>query len=89
MLNKIINGEKKGIWYIMNPPTEENVDYKRAIQKLEDNMTFDEIPEKERIIGFKVDRDDKVIEEIYKKVIQCREWLVEFEKHHLSLNDND
>ena len=50
-------------------------------------MTFDEIPEKERIIGFKVDRDDKVIEEIYKKVDQCREWLVEFEKNHMNINE--
>jgi len=89
MPDEIINGEKKRIWYIMNPATEDNIDYKKAIQKLEDNMTFDEIPEKERIIGFRVDRDDKVIEEIYKKVAQCREWLVEFEKSHISVNDNE
>jgi hypothetical protein len=87
MPDEIINGEKKRIWYIMNPPTEENVDYKKAIQKLEDNMTFDEIPEKERIISFKVDRDESVIEKIYERVVQCREWLKDFEKSHLSENE--
>lgn len=87
MPDEIINGEKKRIWYIMNPATEDNPDYKKAIQKLEDNMTFDEIPEKERIIGFQVERDDDLIQKIYEKVAQCREWLAEFEKIHLSIND--
>lgn len=87
MPDEIINGEKKRIWYIMNPATEDNPDYKKAIQKLEDNMTFDEIPEKERIISFKVERDDNLIAKIYQKVAQCREWLAEFEKIHLSIND--
>lgn len=89
MPDEIINGEKKRIWYIMNPATEENLEYKRVIQRLEDNMTFDEIPEKERIIGFKVDRDDLLINKIYEKVDQCRNWLKEFEKMHVTVNDNE
>jgi hypothetical protein len=87
MPDEIINGEKKRIWYIMNPPTEENIEYKKAIQKLEDNMTFDEIPEKERIISFKVERDEDLILKIYDKVGQCRQWLKEFEKMHMNINE--
>jgi hypothetical protein len=86
MPDEIINGEKKRIWYIMNPATEENPEYKKTIQKLEDNMTFDEIPEKERIIGFKVERDNDLIQKIYEKVAQCRSWLVEFEEAHMKVN---
>ena len=86
MPDEIINSEKKRIYYLLNPTTEENPDYKKAIQKLEDNMTFDEIPEQERIIKFKVERDDAVIQSIYEKVRNCRLWMVEFEETHTQIN---
>jgi len=85
MPQEIINGEKNRIFKTMNPTTEENVDYKKAIARLEHNMTFDEIPIKERIVRFKVDRDEELINKIYSRVEQCREWLKEFETIHLSL----
>ena len=86
MPDEIINSEKKRIFYLMNPTTEENPEYKKTIERLEDNMTFDEIPEKERVVRFKVQRDDAVIQSIYEKVRQSREWLSEFEKVHEGLN---
>lgn len=86
MPDEIINSEKKRIFYLMNPTTEENPEYKKTIERLEDNMTFDEIPEKERVVRFKVQRDDAVIQSIYEKVRQSREWLAEFEKIHEGLN---
>lgn len=85
MPQEIIEGEKKRIFYTMNPATEENVDYKKAIERLENAMTFDEIPIRERIVRFSMKRDEEVIEKIQKRVIQCREWLQDFEKLHLSL----
>ena len=85
MPQEIINGEKNRIFKTMNPVTEENIDYKKAIARLEHNMTFDEIPIKERVVRFKVDRDDDLIKNIYSRVEQCREWLREFEQIHLSL----
>jgi hypothetical protein len=51
-------------------------------------MTFDEIPEGERIIKFKVDRDDAVIQSIYEKVRSCRQWMSEFEEMHIRINKN-
>lgn len=85
MPQEIINGEKSRIFKTMNPATEENVDYKKAIARLEHNMTFDEIPIRERVIRFKVDRDEDLINKIYERVQQCRNWLHEFERIHLRL----
>ena len=80
MPDEIINSEKKRIFYLLNPATEDNEEYKKAIQKLEDNMTFDEIPEYERVIRFSVQRDENVINSIYEKVKACRKWLADFEE---------
>ena len=85
MPEEIINGEKNRIFRAMNPATEENADYKRVINKLVNNMTFDEIPITERVVRFKVERDEAIIEKIYNRVDQCRKWLVEFEQIHLGL----
>jgi len=85
MPQEIINGEKNRIFKTMNPVTEESVDYKKAIARLEHNMTFDEIPIKERVVRFKVERDEELINNIYSRVEQCRLWLNEFEKIHLGL----
>jgi len=82
MPQEIINGEKNRIFRTMNPATEENADYKRVINRLENNMTFDEIPLQERLVRFKVERDEELINNIYQRVEQCREWLQEFEKIH-------
>lgn len=86
MPDEIINSEKKRIYYLMNPATEDNADYKKAIERLENNMTFGDIPETERIIKFKVPRDEQVIENMYQKVQQCRQWLAEFEEMHTKIN---
>ena len=85
MPEEIINGEKKRIYYAMNPATEENADFKRVVNKLVNNMTFDEIPIKERIVRFAIPRDEAIIQSIYTRVNECRNWLVEFEKIHLGL----
>ncbi len=86
MPEEIINSEKKRIFYLMNPATEQNPDYLQAIEKLENNMIFDEIPKEERVVRFKVERDDAVIEKIYERVRACRLWLADFEKLHIGLN---
>jgi hypothetical protein len=85
MPQEIIEGEKKRIFYTMNPATEESIPYKKAINRLENNMTFDEIPITERRIQFFVERDEELIKRIYKRIEDCRNWLTEFEKIHISL----
>lgn len=83
MPQEIINSEKSRIFRAMNPATEENIEYKKTIARLENNMTFDEIPINERVVRFKVERDDELIADIYNRVEQCRQWLADFEKIHL------
>lgn len=49
----------------------------------EESMRFTHIPDEERVVYHKIDRDEKIIEKIYEKVEFCREWMTKFEqKHH-------
>lgn len=51
--------------------------------QVEESMRFSHIPDEERVIYYKVERDEKIIAKIYEKVEFCRTWLSEFEqKHH-------
>ncbi len=79
----ILNGEKYRLKERMEAVTELDPKYVLAEKQLINNMTFDDIPESERIIRFIVERDDEAIEKVYKKVVQCREYLSEIEKMHL------
>lgn len=49
------------------------------IHRIKFNMTFDEIPIEQRVVRFKVERDNKAIKNIYEKVKFCREWLNNFD----------
>lgn len=82
MPQEMINSEKKRIFYALNATTEESPEYLRQISKLENNMSFDEIPIQERLVRFPVQRDEEAINKIYKRVEACREWLKEFDKFH-------
>lgn len=48
--------------------------------EIEHGFRFNDIPEEERVIPFPVERDEKMISNIYEKVEFCREWLAEFDK---------
>lgn len=82
MPQEMINSEKKRIFYALNATTEESPEYLRQVLKLENNMSFDEVPIQERIVRFPVQRDEELINKIYKRVEACREWLKEFDKFH-------
>ena len=83
---EMINSEKKRLFYALNAATEQSPEYLREIQRLENNMTFDEIPIKERVLRFPVQRDEELIDKIRKRVEQCRLWLQEFDRYHENLN---
>ena len=89
MPTEIINAEKKKIFYALNAATEESPDYIRQTNRMENSMTFDEVPIKERVVRFPVPRDEELIVKIYKRVEQCRLWLEEFDKFHTNMNQND
>jgi len=86
MPQEMIEWEKEKIRRAINPVTEENIEFQEAIEKLEHNMTFDEIPIEQRIVPFTFYRDDEMMYKIEKKVEDCRIWLEKFEKLHLSLH---
>lgn len=50
----------------------------------ENSMRFGHIPDEERVIVFKVERDSKIIGKINEKVEFCREWMAEFESKHMN-----
>lgn len=78
----ILNGEKYRLKERMDAVTDIDPIYLEAEKKLINNMTFDDIAEKDRIIRFLVERDDEAIEKVYKKVTECRKYLVEIEEMH-------
>lgn len=73
----LINDEKRRLYYKMNVATEENLDYQEACEALQKSMIFGDIAMSERVIEITVDRDDKAIEALQKKVIKCREYMTE------------
>ena len=62
----------------------ESPEYIEAEETLMNNMTFSDIPIRERRIKFVVERNDEDIELARKRVEKCREWLAEFENLHLN-----
>jgi len=81
----ILMKEKYYLAERLNSPIDTSVDpeYIRQERELVNNMTFSDIPHKERRIKFTVERDDEAIAKIRKYVIKCREYLAEIEALHL------
>lgn len=84
----IIQGEKYRLLKNMNVISEESPEFILEALKIENNMTFDDIPKEERVLIFDVYRNDSDIESIYEKVIKAREFLAQFEQHHLNFNNH-
>lgn len=80
--------EQKELFYNLDKNKDNpNADEKWA--KIEKDIRFEDIPLNEKIISYKVERDNKLIDEINQRVEICREWILEFEKFHLDwLNEN-
>lgn len=74
-----LNDEKRKLLWRMNVATEENKDYIQACEELEKSMIYDDIPLRERVIEFEVQRNNDEIEAMYAKVEKCREYLKELE----------
>lgn len=81
----ILMKEKYYLAERLNSPIDASVDpeYIRQERELVNNMTFSDIPHKERRIKFMVFRDEEAIAKIRKQVAKCREYLAEIEALHL------
>lgn len=76
----LIQDEKRKLMYKMNCVTNESEEYLKACEELEKSMLYPDIPMKEKLIEFEVLRDDKVIENMYAKIIKARQFLNELEE---------
>lgn len=86
--------------YCLVPPTEDKIleqkelylalkDKRRSWEEIEDNIRFNDIPLREKIITYQIERDEKCISEIQERVEVCRKWIADFEKYHLDwINSN-
>lgn len=82
----IIEQEKKSLLYKMNVISEESPEYVKEAMKLEFNMTFNDIPTKERILIFPIERNEDDIIKIQYKVEKAREYLQTIEDLHTNFN---
>jgi len=84
----IVDGEKYSLLRSMDVISEEDINYKKEVAKLEKNRIFDDIPVEERILTISVNRNEDDIQNMYKKVLKCREFLADFERQHLNFSKN-
>lgn len=81
---QLLNQEKKSLLWRMDVATDLNPAYLEAAEELEHNMIFEDIDYRERIIKKPVKRDDELIQEMKDKAPRLRQWLMNFDKKHMS-----
>jgi hypothetical protein len=84
--DNIIEQEKYYLLKNMDVISEESPEYVKQALKLEFNMKFDDIDISERVLLYKVDRNEDDIIRIEQKVLKAREYLHEIESTHLNFN---
>ena len=75
----LINDEKRRLMYKMNAGTEENPDYVKACEELDFSLKYDDIPMKNRLLEYTIERNEEDIVRIYSKVKKCREFLAKLD----------
>lgn len=76
----MINDEKRRLMYKMGVISDMDELYLEACEELERQMTFDDIPMKDRLIEFTVERNDDDIERLYNTIERSRTYLNELYK---------
>jgi hypothetical protein len=76
----LIDDEKRRLMYKMNVATDENEHFKNACDEMDFSMIYDDIPFKNRLLEFEIDRDDEAIQKIYTNVAKAREFLFNLDK---------
>lgn len=84
--DSIIEQEKYYLLKKMDVISEESPEFVKESAKITFNMTFDDIDVAERILLFKVERDEHEIAKIQNKVERAREYLMELESNHKNFN---
>lgn len=84
--DNIIEQEKYWMLKKMDVISEESPEFKIEAAKIEFNLKFDDIPLSERVLIFKVDRNEDDILRIQNKVKKAREFLEDIEITHMNFN---
>lgn len=79
----LIQDAKRRLLWDMNAGTEENHDYVEACKEIDALMTYSDIPLKDRVIIFDIERNNADIQRLFDKIGKCRQFLNELE---ISLN---
>lgn len=80
--------EQKELFYNLDK-NKKDINVDKKWNEIENNIRFNDIPLNEKIISYKVERDNKLIEQIHERVEVCRDWILDFEKYHIDwLNQN-
>jgi hypothetical protein len=76
----LINEEKRKLLWKMGVTTELNPDYLKACELMDKAMTYDDIPLEEKFFEQIVPRDDKAIQAMHDRAVECRKWLAEYDQ---------
>lgn len=79
-----IHSERMRIFYSMNPVTEEDPAFVNAVEKMENNYTFDEIPIEERVLRFPVEYSLDFMNKVYSRIEDCRSWLIDYDNMRMT-----
>lgn len=83
---QMLNDEKLYRLRKMNVISEESIEFIEECKKIELNMTYEDLPISERILIFKVPRDEEFISQIPSKVEKAREYLEQYDNIFKSIN---
>ena len=72
---KIIEDEKRKLSWEMYATSDLSPEFLEACEDVDRNHDLSRVPVEKRIIEFDIEYDEKVVEEIYKRVQECRTYL--------------
>ena len=76
----LINDEKRRMMYKMGVATEVNELYMEACKLIDFNMSYEDIPLKNRLLEYEIERNDEDIDTMYKKITNARIFLQELDE---------
>lgn len=71
----LIEAEKWQLWYKLGQPTDDDGNWLDAQAAIERNMVYDDIPLKERVLEYTIERNEADIDLLKRKIIAAREYL--------------
>lgn len=73
--HQLVEDEKRRLSWQMGVTSDLSPEYLEACLELDKQHDFSHIPIEKRVVEFDIEYDEKVVEEIYKRVQECRTYL--------------